>query len=79
MSILAQKVDEALSRFDLAQRVELESVVTMTIERLNANAPPRPTTAEERHALLLSCAGSLPDFPDDYEDGSWETDRDPLP
>jgi hypothetical protein len=78
MSTLALQLDQALTQLDPAKRAELERIVSISIHRLtNENQPP-PTTAAERHALLMSCAGSIPDFPEDFEEMAWETDRDPL-
>jgi hypothetical protein len=78
MSTLALQVEEALRQFDAQKRLELELVVMATIERLSSSPAPAFRTEEEKTARFHAAAGSLPDFPEDYIDSPWETDRDPL-
>ena len=78
MSTLALQIEEALRQFDAQKRMELELVVMATIERLSSDSVPAFRTEEEKTARFHAAAGSLPDFPEDYIDSPWETDRDPL-
>lgn len=79
MSSAALQLDYILKTLPAARAAELEILVLTTIEQFRHAAEIPNRTPEERHASFLAAAGTLPDFPADYEESPRETDRDPLP
>ncbi|MDB6070343.1 MAG: hypothetical protein JWL81_1514 [Verrucomicrobiales bacterium] len=79
MSTLALQLDQTLNQLDAAKRAEMEFLVRATIDLFAQEAGKPGRTLEEKHARFVAAAGSLPDFPEDYEESPWETDRDPFP
>lgn len=77
MSTLALQLDQTLNRLDAAKRAELEAKVMLVIRQVAPNAAvPHPRMSQDEwRALVFDLAGSLPDFPDDYEELPRETDR----
>ena len=80
MSTLALQLEEALSQLDAEKRAELEAGVQLLIQRMAPSVleKPVPVSQEEWRKLILELAGSLPDFPNDFEESSWETDREKI-
>ena len=79
MSTLALQLDHTLNQLDAAKRAEMEFLVKATIALFARELVKPVRSEEEKHARFLAAAGSLPDFPEDYDESPWETDRDPFP
>ncbi|RYD35119.1 MAG: hypothetical protein EOP86_09315 [Verrucomicrobiaceae bacterium] len=80
MSTLALQLEEALSQLDAEKRAELEAGVQLLIRRMAPSALEEPVSVsqEEWRRLIMELAGSVPDFPDDFEESPWETDREKI-
>ena len=78
MSTLALTVDQAMRVLDPLKQAELEHVISGAIQRLIMSEPNSSLTEEQKEANFRECAGSLPDFPDDFIESPWETNREPL-
>lgn len=77
MSTLALQLDEALSQLDPDKRAELTAEVQLLIRQTAPAVLENPAVRaqEEWRSFIMSLSGSLPDFPDDFEEMPWETDR----
>jgi hypothetical protein len=80
MSTLALQLEHTLDQLDAAKRAELEAKVSLVISQVapNVMVPPPRISQDEWKALIFDLAGSLPDFPDDFEEMPRETDREPI-
>ena len=80
MSTLALQLDQTLNQLDAAKRAELEAKVKLALQQVapEVTAPRPRITQDEWKALIFDLAGSLPDFPDDFEEMPRETDRIPI-
>ncbi len=74
MSTLALQLDHCLRTLEPAKAAELSAAVLRLVEEA---APPEKESERQKkwRAIVMETTGSLPDFPDDYEEQPWETDR----
>lgn len=77
MSTLALQLERCLRALEPAKAAELSAAVLRLVE---AATPAELEAARETRwqAVLKEVAGSIPDFPDDFEEMPWETDREKL-
>lgn len=81
MSTLALKLDEVLNRLDSDGRAELAAGVALLIQQAAPAASQGSaisSTQEDWRSFVMNLSGSLPDFPEDFEELPWEQDREPL-
>ncbi len=77
MSTLTLQLERCLRALEPAKAAELSAAVLRLVE---AATPAELEAAREARwqAVLKEVAGSIPDFPDDFEEMPWETDREKL-